>query len=56
MVRLGTEDARFGVAAEEPWMGVSWTKTAENGTGEALRGREFGGTWSDKFREQLQCW
>ena len=49
MVRLGTEDARFGLAAEEPWMGVSGTKTAEDETGEALRGRGFGGTWSDKF-------
>ena len=48
MVRLGTEDARFRVAAEEPWMGVSGTKTAENGFGEALRGQGLGGVWSDK--------
>ena len=45
---MGTEDARFGLAAEDPWMGVSGTKTAENGAGEALRGRRLGGIWSDK--------
>ena len=30
MVLLGTEDARFGFAAGDPWIGVSGTKTAEN--------------------------
>ena len=37
---LGTEDARFGLAAAEgPWMGVSGTKIAEKGLGEAVRGQ-----------------
>ena len=43
MVLLGTEEARFAIAAEDPWMGVSGTKTAENGAEEALRGRGLGG-------------
>ena len=46
---MGTEDARFGLAAEYPWMGVSGTKTAENGAVETLRGRGLGGIWSDKI-------
>ena len=39
MVLLGTEDALFGLAAEGLWMGVSGTKTAENGAEEAIRGQ-----------------
>ena len=55
VVLLGTEDDRFGLAAEYPWMGVSRTTTAENGDGEALRGRGLDGIWSDNVWEQLQC-
>ena len=56
MFLLETEDARFGLAAEDPWMGVSGTKTAGNGAGKALRFRGLGGIWSDEVREQLQSW
>ena len=31
MVLLGTEDARFGLSAEDPWMGVSGTKLQKMG-------------------------
>ena len=48
MVLLGTEDARFVLATEELRMGVSGTKIAKNGVGEALWGRGLGGIWSDK--------
>ena len=53
---LGTQDARFGLAADDPWMGVWGTKAAENGAGEALRGRRLGRIWSNKILVQLQCW
>ena len=56
IVLLGTEDARFRIAAEGPWRVVSKTKTAEIGARGALRGGGFGGTLSDKIWEQLQCW
>ena len=48
LVLLGTEDACFGLPAEDPWMGVSATKTAENWAGEALRVQGLAGVWSDK--------
>ena len=57
VVLLGTEDARFGLAAAEgPWMGLSGLKTARNWFGEAVRVQYLGKYWSNKVWEQLQCW
>ena len=42
-------------AAEDSWMGVSGTKSAEKVFGEAVRGRWFGGILSKNVWEQLKC-
>ena len=56
VVLLGSEDARFVLAAaEDPSMGVSGTKTAENVAAEVVRGRGFDRIWSNNVSEQLQC-